>query len=127
MNTIRARKKCRTSATVSPENRCTGTSNRWECIADDNDIEAIRAVVISDDEHTRGMRDLSPSSILLSETERLQVLDALRNSWSERRRHDRVIAKTVRTECTNRRKIGRARSSTAGRCEQGEYQEDPQS
>ncbi len=49
----------------------------------DNDIEAIRAVVVSDDEHAREMRNLSPLSSLLSEVERLQVLDTLRNSWSE--------------------------------------------
>ncbi|MCJ0907472.1 hypothetical protein [Rhodococcus sp. ARC_M6] len=52
----------------------------WERIVDNNDIGGIRNIVESDDENAREMRNLSPLSILLSEDERLQVLDKLRNS-----------------------------------------------
>lgn len=83
VNTDRVREKVQ-----SIRSRVTGKSlhrclDQWERIVDDNDIEAVRAVVAFDDEHAREMRNLSPLSILLSEEERLQVLDALRNSWSE--------------------------------------------
>ncbi|MCJ0907052.1 hypothetical protein [Rhodococcus sp. ARC_M6] len=83
VNTDRVREKVQ-----SIRSRVTGKSlhrclDQWEHIVEDNDIEAIRAVVVSDDEHAREMRNLSPLSILLSEDERLQVLDTLRNSWSE--------------------------------------------
>ena len=83
VNTARVREKVqniRRHVTGKSLHRCL---DEWERIVDDNDIEAVRAVVESDDEHAREMRNLSPLSILLSETERLQVLDILRSSWSE--------------------------------------------
>ncbi|MCJ0906278.1 hypothetical protein [Rhodococcus sp. ARC_M6] len=83
VNTARVREKVqniRRHVTGKSLYRCL---DEWERIVDDNDIEAVRAVVESDDEHDREMRNLSPLSILLNETERLQVLDILQSSWSE--------------------------------------------
>ncbi|MDI9916825.1 hypothetical protein [Rhodococcus sp. IEGM 1379] len=75
MNAARVREKVQ-----SIRSRVTGKSLRrcldqWERIVDDNDIEAVHAVVESDDEHACEIRNHSPLSILLSEEERLQVLD----------------------------------------------------
>lgn len=60
----------------------TAMLDRWEQIVDDNDIDALRSIVAADDEATREMRNLSPLHVLLTEPERLQVLDELRAWWT---------------------------------------------
>ena len=52
--------------------------DRWEQIVRDNDVEAFRLIVAADDETGNEMRNLSPLGVLLTEDERLQVLDELR-------------------------------------------------
>ena len=56
--------------------------DRWEQIVDDNGIDAIRAIVAADDETAREMRNLSPLHVLLTENERMQVLDEFRAWWT---------------------------------------------
>ncbi|NKR90472.1 hypothetical protein GS894_24160 [Rhodococcus hoagii] len=56
----------------------------WEQIVESNDIDAFRAVVARDDETGNDMRSLSPLSVLLTESERLQVIDELREQWPPR-------------------------------------------
>lgn len=56
--------------------------DRWEQIVSDNDIDAVRAIVAADDETAREMRNLSPLHVLLTEPERMQVLDKLRAWWT---------------------------------------------
>ncbi|MEA1795781.1 hypothetical protein [Rhodococcus qingshengii] len=51
--------------------------DQWECIVADNDRSTVRRVRISDTETDREMRNMSPLSVLLSESERLRVLDLL--------------------------------------------------
>lgn len=53
----------------------------WEQMVDDNDIDAYRAVVAREDETGNDMRGLSPLHVLLTESERLQVIDELRRRW----------------------------------------------
>ncbi|MGF0256068.1 hypothetical protein ACQR3V_18985 [Rhodococcus erythropolis] len=48
--------------------------DQWERIVADKDIGTVR---ISDTETDREMRNMSPLSVLLSESERLRVLDLL--------------------------------------------------
>ncbi|MFE5785716.1 hypothetical protein ACQR36_23295 [Rhodococcus erythropolis] len=45
-----------------------------------NDIDAVREIAASDTETAREMRNLSPLSVLLSEPERLYVIDDLRKA-----------------------------------------------
>ncbi len=52
--------------------------DRWEQIVEDNDVETLRRVVESDDEAGNEMRNLSPLHVLLTEDERMKVLDELR-------------------------------------------------
>lgn len=52
--------------------------DRWDQIVRDNDVEALRRIVEADDETGNEMRNLSPLGVLLTEDERLQVLDELR-------------------------------------------------
>ncbi|MBD8056446.1 hypothetical protein ICV35_22600 [Rhodococcus ruber] len=60
---------------------------RWEKLLDTGDPGLIRRVVLADDESGREMRNLSPLGVLLTEAERLGVLDrmsaALREHHSE--------------------------------------------
>ena len=56
--------------------------DQWEQIIGDNDIDAVRAIVAADDETAREMRNLSPLHVLLTEPERMQVLDKLRAWWT---------------------------------------------
>ena len=51
--------------------------DRWARIIADNDIDAVREISVSDTEADREMRNMSPLSVLLSENERLRVLDLL--------------------------------------------------
>jgi hypothetical protein len=53
--------------------------DRWEQIIGSNDLDAVRRIVVSDDEIDREMRNLSPLTVLLSEPERIQVLAAVRD------------------------------------------------
>jgi hypothetical protein len=50
---------------------------RWERIIAGNDIDTVRKISASDTETDREMRNMSPLSVLLSESERLRVLDLL--------------------------------------------------
>lgn len=52
--------------------------DRWEEIIQNNDVEALRRIVEADSETDREMRNLSPLHVLLTENERLQVIDDLR-------------------------------------------------
>ncbi|UPK66487.1 hypothetical protein MYP14_25000 (plasmid) [Rhodococcus pyridinivorans] len=52
---------------------------RWEHLLRTGDLDLIRQVVLSDDEVGREMRNLSPLTVLLTESERLEVLDNLRH------------------------------------------------
>lgn len=52
--------------------------DRWEQIVRDNEVEAFRRIVAADDETGNGMRNLSPLGVLLTEDERLQVIEELR-------------------------------------------------
>lgn len=52
--------------------------DRWERIVRDNDIDSLRRIVQSNDETSNDMRSLSPLHVLLTEPERLKVLDDLR-------------------------------------------------
>lgn len=84
MNTARVREKVqsiRSRVTGKSLHRCIAASISENASSFGNDIEAVRAVVVSDDEHAREMRNLSPLSILLSEDERFQVIDDLREGW----------------------------------------------
>lgn len=56
--------------------------DQWERIVNSNDIDRIREIGSSDTETARAMRNLSPLAVLLSASERLQVLDDLRKSGS---------------------------------------------
>ncbi|WP_252858515.1 hypothetical protein [Rhodococcus erythropolis] len=51
--------------------------DRWERIIADNAIDTVRKISASDTETDRAMRNMSPLSVLLSESERLRVLDLL--------------------------------------------------
>ncbi|MCJ0907126.1 hypothetical protein [Rhodococcus sp. ARC_M6] len=51
--------------------------DRWERIIADNHIDTVRKISVSDTETDREMRNMSPLSVLLSESERLRVLDLL--------------------------------------------------
>lgn len=53
--------------------------DRWERIIRDNDLDDIRRIVDADDETGNEMRNLSPLGVLLTEDERLQVIDDLRD------------------------------------------------
>ncbi|MBY6414424.1 hypothetical protein HQ346_22625 [Rhodococcus sp. BP-252] len=52
----------------------------WEQIIRNSDIETLRSLVQSDDETGNDMRSLSPLYVLLTEPERLQVIDDLRTT-----------------------------------------------
>lgn len=52
---------------------------RWEQLLRTGDLDMIRRIVLSDDEVGREMRNLSPLTVLLTESERLDVLDAVRD------------------------------------------------
>lgn len=52
--------------------------DRWERIVEDNDVETLRQIVESDDETGNEMRNLSPLYVLLTEDDRMKVLDDLR-------------------------------------------------
>lgn len=56
-----------------------GCMDRWEHLVAANDIDGVRCIVHADDDHAREMRNLSPLGVLLSESERLAVLDVLRD------------------------------------------------
>lgn len=56
--------------------------DQWEHIVSSNDIDTVRKIADSDSETAREMRNLSPLSVLLSEPERLHVIDDLRKSMS---------------------------------------------
>ncbi|MFE5644175.1 hypothetical protein [Rhodococcus sp. NPDC056516] len=49
----------------------------WERVVADKDISTVRRIRISDTETDREIRNMSPLSVLLSESERLRVLDLL--------------------------------------------------
>lgn len=51
---------------------------RWDELLRTGDLDLIRNVVLSDDEVGREMRNLSPLTVLLTESERLEVLDNVR-------------------------------------------------
>lgn len=46
----------------------------WEQLIRTNDLDGIRGLVLSDDERSQEMRNLSPLTVLLNEKERLRVL-----------------------------------------------------
>nr|WP_254072954.1 hypothetical protein [Rhodococcus rhodochrous] len=52
---------------------------RWDQLLRSGDLDLIRHVVLSDDEVGREMRNLSPLTVLLTESERLEVLDTVRH------------------------------------------------
>lgn len=52
---------------------------RWEQLLRTGDLDMIRRIVLSDDEVGREMRNLSPLTVLLTESERLDVLDTVRH------------------------------------------------
>jgi len=52
---------------------------RWDRLLRTGDLDLIRTVVLSDDEVGCEMRNLSPLTVLLTENERLEVLDRLRH------------------------------------------------
>ncbi|MGV9746381.1 hypothetical protein ACWDTG_15880 [Rhodococcus zopfii] len=52
---------------------------RWDQLLRTGDIATIRRVVLSDDEVGQEMRNLSPLTVLLTESERLDVLDTVRH------------------------------------------------
>lgn len=70
-----------TRAHVSRSPYFTAMLDRWDEIVDGNDIDAARAVAARGDETGDEMRNLSPLGVLLTETERLRVLDELREHW----------------------------------------------
>lgn len=51
--------------------------DQWERIVGDNDIGTVHRIRISDTETDRAMRNMSPLSVPLSESERLHALDLL--------------------------------------------------
>lgn len=53
--------------------------DRWEQIIGSHDLDAVRRIAVSDDEIDREMRNLSPLTVLLSEPERIRVLDTVRD------------------------------------------------
>lgn len=53
--------------------------DRWEQIIRNNDVEGLRRIVESEDETGIEMRNLSPLHVLLTEGERMKVLDDLRD------------------------------------------------
>lgn len=79
LNTDRVRRSLQTVREhVSRSPYFTDLLDRWEQIVEGNDVEALRQVVESDDETGNEMRNLSPLYVLLSEDERMKVLDDLR-------------------------------------------------
>ena len=52
---------------------------RWEQLLRTGDLDMIRRIVLSDDEVGREMRNLSPLTVLLTESERRDVLDTVRH------------------------------------------------
>lgn len=82
IDTDQVRERLRvTRAHVSRAPYLTDMLDRWEEIVEGNDIDAARAVAVLEGETGNEMRNLSPLGVLLSETERLQVLDELREQW----------------------------------------------
>ncbi len=82
IDTDRVRGRLRvTRAHVSSAPSLTAMLDRWERIVDGNDIDAARAVAALDGETGNEMRNLSPLGVLLTEDERLRVLDQLREHW----------------------------------------------
>ena len=77
INTDRVRARLQTDREHVHGNMLHTCLNRWERIIADNDIEAVRAISVSDTEADREMRNMSPLSVLLDESERLQVLNLL--------------------------------------------------
>ena len=67
-----------TRAHVSRSPYLTDMLDRWERIVDGNDIDAARAVAALEGETGNEMRNLSPLGVLLTEKERMRVLDELR-------------------------------------------------
>ncbi len=82
IDTDQVRERLRvTRAHVSRAPYLTDMLDRWEEIVDGNDIDAARAVAALEGETGNEMRNLSPLGVLLTETERLRVLDELREQW----------------------------------------------
>ncbi|MGW4482021.1 hypothetical protein [Rhodococcus triatomae] len=80
LNTDRVRRSLQTVRDhVSRSPYFTDMLDRWEQIIDENDIEALRTIVESDDETGNEMRNLSPLHVLLTEDERMRVLHDLRD------------------------------------------------
>lgn len=51
----------------------------WDRLLHSGDIDIIRRIVLADDERGREMRNLSPLTVLLTESERLATLTAVRD------------------------------------------------
>jgi len=79
LDTVRVRRSLQSVREhVSRSPYFTDFLDRWERIVEDNDVETLRQIVESDDETGNEMRNLSPLLVLLTEDERMKVLDDLR-------------------------------------------------
>ncbi|MDJ0403297.1 hypothetical protein QNA23_07405 [Rhodococcus erythropolis] len=77
INTAKLRAKLQTTREHIHGNTLHKCLDQWKRIIADNDIDIVRKISVSDTETDREMRNMSPLSVLLSESERLRVLDLL--------------------------------------------------
>ncbi|PVX59699.1 hypothetical protein [Rhodococcus globerulus] len=77
INTDKVRARLQTNREHVHGNMLRKCLDQWERIIADNDIDTVRKISVSDTETDREMRNMSPLSVLLSESERLRVLDLL--------------------------------------------------